>query len=314
VLHRQWCVLCRRKRLDFIINKRSGCLLLALRKFLEHDGRLSLVSSAPDKHDCTWRRPGMCSGASTASPPNYKRFVQFSLLVVSKANFLNFLTREDDTNHKPTLRRVADEQTPGFISLIIRAGGRRAVVSTVTNPMGVHVMRGTSTPAKKLEVSPRLYSVEWLQSGHVWCCAWRAVGGHWEGPTVVPGCSSIQPTGPTLLASMYHSRLLLRTQQKTQRYYEIYLALLSIQTVVWLLQRSGRWDASCQLVRKPVSGLWRLYESVSWRPSASVNPSNSVYLSHTITRTKRWNPRIYGVIRASRGFQTGVTIRPSDGS
>jgi len=66
-------------------------------------------------------------------------------------------------------------------------------------------------------------------------------------------------------------------------------------------------------VRKPITGRWRLYVSFSWRPSASVNPSNSVYLSHTITRTKRWNLRICGVIRASRGFQTGVTIRASDG-
>jgi len=110
----------------------------------------------------------MCSGASTAVPPNYKRVVQFSLLAVSKARFLIFLTPEDDTNYKPTLRNIADEQTPGFISLMIRAGGRRAVVNTVMNPTGVHVMRGISTMAKKLQASPGgLYSVEWLTSGHV---------------------------------------------------------------------------------------------------------------------------------------------------
>jgi hypothetical protein len=61
----------------------------------------------------------MCSGASTAAPPNYKRIVQFSLLVVSKASFLIFLTPEDDTTYKPTLHNSADEQTPGFISLMI---------------------------------------------------------------------------------------------------------------------------------------------------------------------------------------------------
>ena len=96
----------------------------------------------------------MCSGAGTAAPPNYKRIVQFSLLVVSKASFLIFLTPEDYTNYKPTLRNITDEQTPGFISLMIRAGGWRAVVNTVMNPMGVHVMREISTLAKKLEASP----------------------------------------------------------------------------------------------------------------------------------------------------------------
>jgi hypothetical protein len=94
--------------------------------------------------------------------------VQFSLLVVSKASFLIFLTPEDDTNCKPTLRNVADEQTPGFVSLMIGAGGRWAVVNTVMNPMGVHVMWGISTLAKQLEASPGgFYSVEWLTSGHV---------------------------------------------------------------------------------------------------------------------------------------------------
>ena len=83
--------------------------------------------------------------------------------------------------------------------------------------------------------------------------------------------------------------------------------------VVWLLKQSTRRDESLHLVRKPITGLWRLYVSVPWRPSASVNPSNSVYLSPTIIRTKRWNPRIYGVIRASRRFQTELTIRASDG-
>jgi len=167
MFHRQCCVLRRRKRLDFIIHKRSGFLLLALSKFMDPDGRLSLVSSTPVNHDCTWRRPGMCSGASTAAPPNYKRVVQFSLSAVSKARFLIFLTPEADTKHKPTLRNIADEQTPGFISLMIRAGGRRAVVNTVMNPMGVHAMRGISTLAKKLQASPGgLYSV-WSGSHQV---------------------------------------------------------------------------------------------------------------------------------------------------
>jgi hypothetical protein len=110
----------------------------------------------------------MCSGASIAAPPNYKRIVQFSLSVVSKASFLIFLTPEDDTNYKPTLRNIPDEQTPGFISLMIRAGGRRAVVNTVMYPMGVHVMRGISTLAKRLKASPGgLYSVAWLTAGHL---------------------------------------------------------------------------------------------------------------------------------------------------
>ena len=161
----------------------------------------------------------MCSGASTAAPRNYKRVVQFSLSAVSKARFLIFRTSEDDINYKPTLYNILDEQTPGFISLMIRAGGRRAVVNTVTNPMGVHAMRGISTLAKKLQASPGGLCVKWLTSGQVpthGCLAWhrqplRAVGGHREGPTVVPGCSSIQPIEPTLLASMYRSCLLLRT-------------------------------------------------------------------------------------------------------
>lgn len=110
----------------------------------------------------------MCSWPSKAAPPNYKRIVQFSLLVVSKARFLIFPTPEDDTNYKPMLRNIADEQTPGFISLMLRAGGRRADVNTVMNPMCVHVMRGISTLAKKLQASPgELYSEEWLTSGHV---------------------------------------------------------------------------------------------------------------------------------------------------
>jgi hypothetical protein len=83
----------------------------------------------------------MCSGASTAAPPNYKRIVQFRLSAVSKASFQIFLTTEDGTNYKSTIRNIPDEQTPGFISLVIRAGARRAVVKTVMNPIGVHVMR-----------------------------------------------------------------------------------------------------------------------------------------------------------------------------
>jgi len=51
MFHRQCCVLCRRKRLDFILHKRSGCLLLAFSKFLEPDRRLSLISLAPVNHD-----------------------------------------------------------------------------------------------------------------------------------------------------------------------------------------------------------------------------------------------------------------------
>jgi len=165
----------------------------------------------------------MCSGASTAAPPNYTRVVQFSLSVVSKASFQIFLTTEDDTNYTATLRSIPDEQTPGFISLMIRAGGRRPVVKTAMNPIGVHVMRGILHWLRNYEASPGgLYCVAWLTSRHVMscpthgCCACRrqpvrAVGGHWEGPAVVPGCSSIQPIGPTLLASTYRSRLLLRT-------------------------------------------------------------------------------------------------------
>jgi len=160
----------------------------------------------------------VCSGASTVAPPNYKRIVQFSLLVVSKASFLIFLAPEDDTNYKPTLRNIADEQTPGFISLMIRAGGRQAVVNTVMNPMGVHVMRGISTLAKKLKASPGgLCGMAHIRSCPTHsCCAChcqplRAVGGHGEGPIVLPSCSSVQPIWPTLLASTYRSRLLLWT-------------------------------------------------------------------------------------------------------
>jgi hypothetical protein len=83
----------------------------------------------------------MCSGASTAAPPHYIRIAQFSLSVVSKASFLIFLTPEDDINHTPTLPNIPDDQTPGFISLMIRAGGQRAVVNTVMNPMSDHVMQ-----------------------------------------------------------------------------------------------------------------------------------------------------------------------------
>jgi len=174
----------------------------------------------PVNHDCTWRRPGMCSGASTAAPPNYKRVVQFSLSAVSKARFLIFLTPEADTKHKPTLRNIADEQTPGFISLMIRAGGRRAVVNTSWTPWVstqcgefLHWLRNY----RLLQEDSTLCGVAHIRSCPTHgCFAWhrqplRAVGGHWEGPTVVPGCSSIQPIKPTLLASMYRSCLLLRT-------------------------------------------------------------------------------------------------------
>ena len=44
-----------------------------------------------------------------------------------------------------------------------------------------------------------------------------------------------------------------------------------------------------QVVRAATTGLWRLYESVSWWPPASANPSNSIYSSHTIIRTKHRN-------------------------
>jgi hypothetical protein len=93
--------------------------------------------------------------------------------MVIKASFLIFLTSEDDTNHTPTLHNTPDDQTPGFISLMIRAGGQRAIVNTVMNPMSVHVMRGISTMAKKLQASQGgIYSVEWLRSCPTHgCCA-----------------------------------------------------------------------------------------------------------------------------------------------
>ena len=105
--------------------------------------------------------------------------------------------------------------------------------------------------------------MEWLTSGHVpHTAAVRVIVSRYvlwaDMGKAQLCCQAVRPSsqyGPRYLPVRTAPVCCYGPNRKHSLTLRSYRALLSLQTVVWLLQRSTRWVASCQLVRTPITGL-----------------------------------------------------------